>query len=164
MFHVPDEIREVWALKIGRLQRLGAINFPKTSLVSLILSGRTNPPLPVASLQWQIANFPNELPIDVGSATCEKLDREMFGGRRPSVAGQAACVVATDESLIYVMPQIGQHQRWLWSEIDVEKRRSLGLHSSVNLRTTSANYKISMGSGAAANIAYVAGALRRGAT
>lgn len=156
MFHVPEEVQELWARKAERLQRLGVTDFPKVPLVTPILSGLQNDPLPVAALQWQIATFPNELPIDVGSAFCEKLDKELFGGHRPSIAGRASCIVATDESLIYVMPDLGQYRRWLWSEIDVEKRRSLGPFSSVTLYAPSADYKISMGSGAAANITYLA--------
>jgi hypothetical protein len=98
MFHVPKEVQELWARKAERLQRLWVTDFPKVPLVTPILSGLQNAPLPVAALQWQIATFPNELPIDVGSAFCEKLDKELFGGHRPSIAGRASCIVATDES------------------------------------------------------------------
>jgi hypothetical protein len=57
------------------------------------------------------------------------------------------------------MPDLGQYRRWLWSEIDVEKRRSFWPFSSVTLYAPSANYKISMGSGAADNITALMGSV-----
>lgn len=156
--HVPDEIRATWESKLDRLENRGATNFPKVSLVALILNGRSRESLPTAALAWQIASYPNELPIDVGSAFCEKLDKELLGGR-PPVSARASCVLATDESLIYVIPQRRLHRRWSWAEVSVEKRRSIAAFSSVNLRTPTASYKISMGAGAAANITYVASKL-----
>jgi hypothetical protein len=157
--HVPDEIRSTWEIKLDRLEARGATDFPKLPLVAVILSGQSSDSLPTAALGWQIATYPNELPIDVGSAFCEKLDKELFGGRLTATA-RASCVLATDESLIYVIPQRGLHRRWSWAEINVEKRRSIAALSSVNLRTPTATYKISMGAGAAANISYISSRLR----
>jgi hypothetical protein len=161
MFEIPEEVMSNWATRLPALQAKGATDFPKPSMVTIILGSGRGEPLPMAALQWLITKYPSELPVDLGSASCEKLDREITGRGRTSVNSRASCVVATDEALFYVMPQSGVHRRWEWGQIRISKRRSFAAFSGIDVVAAGAEYKISMGAGLAANVDFLFGKLSR---
>jgi hypothetical protein len=78
------------------------------------------------------------------------------GGLRGRPASAAfASVVATDESLIYVMPGLGLHRRWTWRRCVLHQSRSFLRFSGVEVEADGEGFKVSMGVSAAANVMYL---------
>lgn len=166
---VPDEVQELWHEKLASMSRTESPNPPKGTLLPAIFEGLHTDQHLVLAVEWLIETYPREIPIDVGAAQCDRLNRVLLDGgvalRGLPAQAAFASMVATDESLIYVMPALGLHRRWPWRQCTVRQARTLLRFSGVEVSKGGERFKVSMGASAAANVMYLqAWANRRRAT
>lgn len=156
---LPDEVQELWQEKLASMSRAEAPDLPRGTLLPAIFEGLHADQHLVSAVEWLIKTYPREIPLDVGAAQCDRLNRELLDGGRAlrGLPAQVAfaSMIATDESLIYVMPALGLHRRWAWRDCVVEQSRTLLRFSGLLVSVGGERFKVSMGASAAANVMYL---------
>lgn len=153
---IPDAIRRKWAAKAELLPDLA---LPYASTTSLTLSGHGRDRELLGALRLLIDRHPDELPLDGGPAKCRPLDIIFYdefvrsiGSRPRGLRALEAVWLATDESLCYVSPQVGQYVRWPWSELTVTPRKQGRRFGRISITTPDGAYEMGLGSVAMANL------------
>lgn len=156
---LPDEVQELWQEKLASMSRAEAPDLPRGTLLPAIFEGLHADQRLVSAVEWLIETYPREIPLDVGAAQCDRLNRELLDGGRAlrGLPAQVAfaSMIATDESLIYVMPALGLHRRWPWRQSAVMHARKVWRFSGVEVAMGTERFKVSMGASAAANVTYL---------
>lgn len=116
------------------------------------MSGQARDAQLPALLQWHIAHYPEEPPLDAGPAKCRKLDSALYdeyaqiaGGRPRGGQVMEASWLATDASLMYVNPGLNFYRRWGWPEVDlwpIKRGRHFG---KVGLSAAGDTWKLGVG-------------------
>jgi hypothetical protein len=169
---IPEEVQAQWRIKVEELSTRPELVLPFPSNVALTISGALTDPESVGALSLLMSIHPHELPLELGAAKCKPLDRHFFdtwrreaGPGRPPRGHRAleSVLIATDEAVHYIAPNVRQHRRWQWDAVQLIRGKDGRYFSKIVLIVLQESYEVTLGPSALANLLAVQ-AWRRGST
>lgn len=160
---ITNDIWKLWRVRLKDLAaERGELTLPHASTSQLILLGRfPSDRDTVAALEMLQRQMPSEVPLDLASAKCRRLDSSFYDQYRSATGDRPrggrvleATLASTDSSVAYISPHLSLAWVWPWETVvTLTINRKGRRFSRVDLTDdTGERYTISIGTPAMENL------------